>query len=67
MKQAQVDESKDQQEFEEGFHKEDFAKFEELGPAEVKRRLTAREAPFHLHNRERESAEVWLRKKGMCT
>ena len=60
MKQAHVDDSKAQQEFEEGFHDEDFAKFEELGPAEVKRRLIAGEAPFQLLNRERASAEVWL-------
>ena len=62
-----LDDNKAQQDFEEGFYEEDFAKFEEWGPAEVKRRLTAGEAPFHLHNRERASAEVWLRKKGMCT
>ncbi len=60
MEQTHVDDSQAQQEFEEGFHKEDFAKFEELGPAEVRRRLTAGEAPFHLRDRERASAEVWL-------
>ncbi|HME20508.1 MAG TPA: hypothetical protein VKI44_03965 [Acetobacteraceae bacterium] len=65
MKQAHVDDSAAQRDFDEGFHKDDFATFEELGAAEVERRLTAGAPPFHQNNRERASAEVWLRKERM--
>lgn len=63
--QIKIDDSEAQRDFDEGFYEEDFAAFEELGQAEVERRLTAGEPPFHENNRQRESAAVWLRKKGI--
>jgi hypothetical protein len=51
--------------FAEGFHENAFTTFEDLGAAEVERRLTAGTPPFHQHNVERVAAAVWLCKKGM--
>jgi hypothetical protein len=41
MTQTHIDDSEAQRAFEKGFYEKDFAAFGELGPAEVKRRLTA--------------------------
>jgi len=65
MRQAEVNynEAQAQRDFEDGFEAADFAEYEQLGAAEVARRMTAREAPFHQLNRQRTTAEAWLRQR----